>query len=375
MGRKRRRRSYLAPLVILSGLGGSAFIAMSEQDSPSFLAIVELPLVETKAVEFKQARLSVTGWGFVEARDTVVLRPQVSGSIVELAPELISGAAVREGQLVDRIDPRAYQIELSQSQAEVKRAQQLLAIELGQQNVARAELELLKREFPDAAADASLALREPQKREREALLRLEQARLRKAQLNLNHTEVRAPCAGRILSEDIASGTYLETGARSMELACLESQRVFAAFPAHALLDAARLNAVVHYNNKMIAAEVVSILPQVDSRTRQRTAIVEWRSEEVPIGSYVEVDLPGQLFQSAFSLPTTALRPKNTVWLLSATEELEIRSVDVLGLNGDRVYIGGGVSEGDHVILSHVANPIAGLRLRTGNPMFVSNTSQ
>lgn len=372
--RKPKRRLY-APLVVLLGLGTSGFIVASEEDSPLPVAVLQPPLVQTEMVTYGPQELSVNGWGFVEAKDHIALRPEVRGSVIELASNIVPGAQVSEGQFLFRIDPRAYEIELAQSRAAVEQAIQLLEVERGQQNVARAELELLTKEFPEAAADRSLALRVPQLREKEAVIELERARLRQAELNIEHTEVRSPCTGRITSEALAIGSYLDAGASSLEIACLDSQRVFASFTASDVVDQGRTDAIVRYNDREIPATVISILPQIDEKTRQRVAVVEWTGFEVPLGAQVEVVLPGAVFSSAFSLPSTALRQNNTVWLLSPDAELQIRPVEVLGTDSDYTVIGAGISDGDQVILSHISNPIEGLRVRTDETQLAARASQ
>ena len=364
MKTRKPRRRYVAPLILAVGLGVSAFIAASEEEAPPATAVIEPPLVETMVAMPDTARLSIEAWGFVEAEDVLTLRPQVSGAVIEVAPDLVSGAGVSEGQVLFRIDPRSYRNAVLESRAAVDQAIQLLAIEKGQQNIARAELDLLKQEFPDMPADRSLALRVPQLREKEALIQLETARLRQAELDVDRTVVQAPCRGRILSEAVALGAYLEVGADGLEVACLESQRVFASFPAAARLARTVQEVTVRFGADEFGARLISVLPQIDPQTRQRVAVVEWTGRELPIGAQVEVDLPGEMFEAAFAVPTTAIRADDTVWTLSAQDRLEVRFVEILGRGQERTLVGAGLTAGDRVIVSHLSNPIDGLLVRT-----------
>ncbi len=124
--------------------------------------------------------------GRVEAAETVELRARVSGHLDEV--KFQSGQLVKKGDVLFRIDPRWYQaqFDLARAQAEVaereaKRAETLLA----------------------AAAISSEEAEARRARASEA-----RAALATAQLDLEHTDVRAPIDGRVSRALITPGNLV-----------------------------------------------------------------------------------------------------------------------------------------------------------------------
>jgi hypothetical protein len=89
-----------------------------------------------------------------------------------------------------------------------------------------------------------------------------------------------------------------------------------------------------------------------------------------LGAYASLTLPGPLFKNAIIVPTESLRSGDTIWLLNQSHKLEIRKVKVLGQDMFKAVIGQGLSEHDHVVLSHIASPLQGMELRTKESMKV-----
>lgn len=82
--------------------------------------------------------------------------PQVGGQIVAVNPKLIAGGFVREGELLYRIDPDDYKVELQRQQAALEEAQARLQLEQGR------EWELMGESLEEEQKAPALALREPQ---------------------------------------------------------------------------------------------------------------------------------------------------------------------------------------------------------------------
>ena len=63
----------------------------------------------------------------------------------------------------------------------------------------------------------------------------------------------------------------------------------------------------------------------------------------------------------------ALRSSTTLWVLSAENTLEIRKVTVVAEDKSHICIDEGLQEDDHVIVSHIANPLQGMKLSVTAP--------
>ena len=114
--------------------------------------------------------------------------------------------------------------------------------------------------------------------------------------------------------------------------------------------------------------VKAVLPQIDPETRQKQALIEFGAERVSLGAYASLTLPGPSLKSVVVLPKEALRPGSTVWVLSESSTLEIRKVKIHAQDMLNVAIGEGLTGHDLVILSHIASPSQGMKLRMTTPI-------
>jgi len=79
--------------------------------------------------------------------------------------------------------------------------------------------------------------------------------------------------------------------------------------------------------------------------------------------YVRVEIEGGMLDEVFSLPRTGLRDGRDVWILGSDSTLQIREVEVVWRGRDSVLVRGGLQDGDYVITSGLAAPVAGMPLQ------------
>ncbi|WP_232339991.1 efflux RND transporter periplasmic adaptor subunit [Ketobacter nezhaii] len=147
------------------------------------------PAVDVMEVNQEDVTLWDSFTGRVAARESVELRPRVSGYIDSIHFE--EGQLVQQGDLLFVIDPRPYQAHQRSAEADLKRA-------LNVQQLARSEAERAQRllkgkaisreEFDQRAANLASA---------EANVASAQASLDNAQLELAYTQVKSPINGRV----------------------------------------------------------------------------------------------------------------------------------------------------------------------------------
>ncbi len=138
--------------------------------------------------------------GHFEAKDSVDIRPRVSGYLVSVA--FRDGDFVRQGQTLFQIDPRPYEAALAAATAQVTRATAThdnTAVELRRAEAlyaakAISQQELSTRQAAEAQARADLATGEAQQQT--------------ARLNVSFTRVTAPISGRISDRRISPGNLV-----------------------------------------------------------------------------------------------------------------------------------------------------------------------
>jgi multidrug efflux system membrane fusion protein len=149
----------------------------------------------------------VTEWdefsGRVQAVEHVEIRPRVSGTID--AVHFREGQLVKAGELLFTIDPRPYQAELAHAQAALAGAQARLGL-------ARTELDRAHRLIEEhAIAQREMDQSEDALREADANVKVQEAAVLTARLNLQYTAICSPVAGRISRAEITVGNLVSVG--------------------------------------------------------------------------------------------------------------------------------------------------------------------
>lgn len=178
------------------------------------------PAVTVRAVEQKE----IVEWdeftGRTEAVERVEVRPRVSGHIQEVRFQ--SGQLVGKGDILFVIDPRWHKAELDRRQAEYEQAK-----------VRRDNAEREAGRTPQLLANRAISKEEAEARqarflEAKAALRAAAAARDSAQLDFEHTEVRAPINGRVSRELVTAGNYVSglAGAATLLTTLVSVDRVY-----------------------------------------------------------------------------------------------------------------------------------------------------
>lgn len=177
--------------VFLTGCGSSA-----QQKSSA------VPVKAMKVVQ-QDTKVSHDYSGQVKSMDAVVIKPKVSGSIVE--KYFKSGQPVTEGQALYKLDDRQYESEVLSARSNVDKALTNLnnsMIDLGRYQ---------KLQASGAIAEQTLTTQEATVASNRSSYDDAEALLKKAQENLDDTVIRAPISGKLSVDDVAVGTYATAG--------------------------------------------------------------------------------------------------------------------------------------------------------------------
>ena len=88
-------------------------------------------LVVVTTVDYSPQQTVIAGMGTVAAARTVELKPQVTGKIIELNPNLVPGGYVHKDETLLSIDPTDYRLSLRERATDVAKAESDLQIEEG----------------------------------------------------------------------------------------------------------------------------------------------------------------------------------------------------------------------------------------------------
>jgi RND family efflux transporter MFP subunit len=179
----------LSVLFLSSGAGAQA---------PPAPAVTVSQPVNRDVVEWSQYT------GQFAAVDYVEIRPRVSGNVTEL--HFTDGQIVKKGDLLFVIDPRPFEIELQQ--AEAQRATAQAQLDFAAREVERG-IALRKN---DTMAASDYDQRVQRMKSAAAALQTAEAAIRQAKLDLEFSHITAPITGRISNHMVSVGNLVTGGA-------------------------------------------------------------------------------------------------------------------------------------------------------------------
>ncbi|HET8598104.1 MAG TPA: efflux RND transporter periplasmic adaptor subunit [Castellaniella sp.] len=215
---RKRHAAVIAALVLGSGF----LLARNSVGGPSAsTAAAPAIAVDVATVELRK----ITDWheysGRLEAVDRVEIRPLVSGTLVKV--HFKDGALVKRGDPLFTIDPRPYQAAVDEAQARLAAATAKAAYTSA--DLARGQRLLA------GNAIARRDFEEKRNASREAAANVEAARaaLQSARLDLEHTRIVAPIAGRVSRAEVTEGNIVSAGGAQPLTTVVSVARIYASF--------------------------------------------------------------------------------------------------------------------------------------------------
>lgn len=379
--------SIVLPLIILTG-GVAAtmhFMRTSPKAVPREKPVYDT-LVKVEPVRLMSQQTLINGMGAVVAAREVDLKPRVGGDVIYLSEEVIPGGVLIQGQTVLKIDPADYRLRVTQLESEVARAEADLTLEMGNQRVARKEFELLGEEAGEE--EKSLMLRIPQLKQREAALDSTRSKLAEAALDLKRTTLKVPFDSVIQSKYAELGSRVTEATPVARLIGTDSFWVQVGVPVEKLdwilfpdKDHPDRGAKVRIYPRTVngagsyrSGRVIRLAADLEEGGRMAKVIVEVvdplclrpENSDKPklfLGSYVGVEIEGTTLDQVYPLNRAHLRDNNTIWLLGDESILEIREVAPVFKGPSNVLLKDEVRQGEKIIVSNIATPVAGMKLR------------
>ena len=357
--------------LVMAGLKASAPEAKKRQ--PRAMQV----LVDIEPLIMANAGVRVEGMGLVVAAREVKLKAQVSGQVVEIAVNFLEGQHVAAGTVLAQIEADDYELQLAQAQSTLELREAELELEMGFQRVAGREWQLLGESSDILAESSSLALREPQLKQAQAMQRSAQSAVDRARLDLSRTEIAVPFNAQVLEKFVEVGSLAGIGGDVAHVVSTDSFYVRVSIPVNRVpvLEIPGGEALVSISGaeSPMTGRIISLLGDLDPNGRMARVLVEVRDPlgleaqnagraKLLLGAYVTVDLVGHPMPNTFLIPRETLRNDDHVWLRRPDATLEIRSVSVLWKNRDTVVIGEGLAAGEQLITSSLSFAADGMEV-------------
>ena len=374
-----------APILIIAGLGVGGTILLGQlKPEPEKAEEARVGLnVFAEPITRGDLEITVEAQGEVRPRREIIVAPQISGRIAYVSPDFIDGGFIKQGQLLVRVEAADYELAVVRANSGVAAAEQALAREIAEAELARQDIEDL------GVTDASpLARREPQLAQARAALDSAKAQLKDAELALERTAVYAPFSGRVWERDVDIGQVVATGQSlgrifandvvevslpldDEEMGRLGLPLAFASSP-QTPGPTVVFSAVVGGVQRHWTGEVVRTAAAISSQTRQINVIAELQDpygkgadDGAPMapGLFVNAEIEGRTIPDILFTPRAALRGEDRIFIgLPDEGKLSIRTVDLVYSDENGAYIRSGVSEGEYAITSPIQAPFEGMNI-------------
>jgi membrane fusion protein (multidrug efflux system) len=326
-----------------AGLGLAACDSAAPADKPKSAAEEPGPAggppampVEVVAARTDTVVDAILATGQVEALQSIQLRPDVEGRIVQIL--------AREGSEVGRGAP-LFKVDDAELKAQVARAQ--ADRDLAHQSLARTRALLAQRATSPSELERA-----------EATWRSSEAQLALLQVRLDRTLVRAPFAGVLGQRSVSLGDYVTTDTRLVSLATVSPQRAAFQVPER-YADLLRVGQRVTFRVAALPGrefigkvDFVDPTVQLPGRTIMVKAQVPNPKRELQAGMFIEARLATAVRPSAVVIPEDAVIPlqgSTFVWVAERAKATR-RQVELGVRTPGFVEVKSGVEPGETVVV-------------------------
>lgn len=379
------------PLTILAACGyGAWWLVTHKPEMKTMETRPTLVTVEGLRLKGTTYPVRVAAQGTVQPRTRSTLVPEVAGMIVEMSPSFRPGGFFEKGEVLLKLDPVDYETAVTVAQASVALAKVTLAEEEARSEQALENWKALGRQ----GTPGEFAARGPQVARAKADLAAAEARVVKAQRDLQRTIIRAPYAGQVLEHAVDVGQYVGQGTTlgrifatdyvEIRLPLPERESQFIRLPERyrdgaASVAPAKVRLLTHAAGRPVAWEgrLVRVESALDESTRQTTAVAQIddpfakRADGAPplkIGQFIEAEVEGDPLQDMFVIPRSAVRAGNEIILITAKDTLRRMNVEPVVATTEHIVVAAnlpkGPQEGDVLCLTPIPFPADGAQVKS-----------
>lgn len=315
--------------------------------------------VETKKVTPGPYRIAFETTGTVEARAEIGIVPQVSGRVVAVNDQFFEGGMFEAEEVLFRIDPRDFELEVERLEAEVARAETSLDLETAEAEAALSEW----RQINGSKAAPSLVARKPQMAEARVNLKAAKAQLENARLDLERASFALPFSGRVLSSELARGQYVTAGQSYGTVFDMETLEVRASLEDKQLewllgAEAPDITITATYLGETRAYQTFLKrgASSLDSQTRFATVSFGFENtvRDVLPGVFVKIHIQGSNLDDVSILPAGAMQKEGVVWVVKADSTLSVLKPDIVYADDDHI-----AARGIHQTVNVVTSRLSG----------------
>ncbi len=316
----------------------------------------------------------LNGLGLATAFNTVTVRTRVDGELIKVAFE--EGQLVHAGDLIAKIDPRPYQVQLEQAEGQMARDEATLnnaKVDLNRYQVLMSQDAIPKQQLDTQVATV---------RQSEGAIKSDQATIDSAKLQLVYCDIHSPLSGRIGLRMVDQGNMVHAADANGLAAITQLQPIAVIFNIAednlpAVTQKMRAGAKLpveawdrDMKNKLASGMLLTIDNQVDQTTGTVRFKASFPNEDDKLfpNQFVNARLLLDTKRNIVIVPAAAIQrsPDSMyVYVVKSDSTVEVRNIVSSLTEGDQSAIDSGLEAGDVVVIDGVDKLQPGTKVSVG----------
>jgi membrane fusion protein, multidrug efflux system len=331
--------------------GGDAKQQQAQAAAPRAVSVAIAPVIQ------QDMPVYLVGLGSVTAFYTANIKSRVDGQIMRV--NFQEGQTVKEGDLLIVIDPRPYQVQLEQMQAQLFKDQASL-------RDARLNLDRYTTLIPSGSiAQQQVDTQKSTVDQLDGQVRTDQAQIDNAKLQLVYCNITAPFTGRVGLRQVDPGNIVHAADTNPMLILTQLQPIGVIFtlPENVLPTVAQhmKNSTLEVDafdadnqTKLATGKLMTIDNQIDQTTGtdKLKAVFDNKDNQLWPNQFVNTKLLLETRKNSTVVPTAAVLrgPQGTfVYAVKPDQTVEARLVTISLQQGDTTAVASGLNPGDTVV--------------------------